>query len=130
MHEQANKRDKLPRRDELVAVSSSSRFSAEYNPYRLLKVYQDEDPTFGPVEFFEHFPVFRIPQHSNDQIHVVKEHQEHRLDLIAWDFYGSHLWWWVIYLAQDPVLEDPIKDIVTGRVLRIPYLPGLLMMMR
>ena len=130
MHEQANKKSKLPRRDELVATDTPKIFSADYNPYRFLKVYQDEDPTFGLVEFYEHFPVFTIAQHNNDKIHVVKEHQENRLDLISWDHYGSFLWWWVIYLAQDPPLEDPIRDVTAGRVLRIPYLPAVLMRMR
>jgi len=102
------------------------RFLSDFNPYRSLKVYQDDDPTFGAVEFFEHLPVRKIPHHQEDRIHVVRLDQEHRLDLVSWDYYGSVLWWWVIYLAQDPPLEDPIKDIVVGTMLRIPYLPSLL----
>lgn len=41
-----------------------------------------------------------------------------RLDLIAWKYYNSVDWWWVI--AYYNSIVNPLVDMVEGQVLRIP----------
>jgi hypothetical protein len=119
-----NKARKYPDRSELQD-SGIRRKTSYSNPYNRLVIYSETDPLYGEVEFFEHIPVFDFPKHDNDSMHVVRQDQEHNLPLISYELYGSPLWWWVLFVAQDPPLEDPVRDIVAGKLLRVPALTEL-----
>lgn len=54
----------------------------------------------------------------SDQVYYVENRLEHRIDLIAHEFFGDSRLWWVI--AQYNDLLDPHSEIVAGRMLVIP----------
>ena len=58
-----------------------------------------------------------VPKSPNDTFHIVTAKDENRLDLIAWQYYGNSLLWWVIAEASDIV--DPF-NVPRDSVLRIP----------
>lgn len=47
---------------------------------------------------------------------VVKEGDT--LDLVAYEVYGRHEWWWAIAVANN--ILNPLKDLRVGMVLRLP----------
>jgi hypothetical protein len=44
---------------------------------------------------------------------------EHRPDLLSYSLYGNSSYWWVIALLNRNQLQDPIRDLKTGMVLRV-----------
>lgn len=55
---------------------------------------------------------------DDDINYTVENFFEYRLDQIATMFYGEPRFWWVI--AQYNNILDPVGEIYTGRILRIP----------
>lgn len=60
-------------------------------------------------------PVIADP---TDQIYVMPQAGENRLDLISALFYGTPQLWWVIALVNN--ITDPITGAPSGTALRIP----------
>lgn len=55
---------------------------------------------------------------QDDELIVVSQKYEHRIDLLASDYLNdSHLWW---VIAQYNAILDPYAEIVQGTYLRIP----------
>lgn len=50
---------------------------------------------------------------------TVKSKFQSRLDLLSFDLYGSSAHWWVILLLNRNQLQDPIRDLKPGMVLRV-----------
>lgn len=50
---------------------------------------------------------------------VVDPKFEYRPDLLSYDLYGSSNYWWVIVLLNRTQLQDPIRDLKPGMVLRV-----------
>jgi hypothetical protein len=111
---------------ELVPVTRPREKTQQFNPYRSLRRYAADDEVFGRVEFWEHFPDFKIPISNLDRIHVVTSFEEHRIDLISWFEYRTTVWWWLICAAQEEPIFDPIQEIVQGKLLRVPHLPNVI----
>jgi hypothetical protein len=44
---------------------------------------------------------------------------QYRLDLLSYDLYGNSNYWWVIALLNKNQLQDPIRDLKPGMVLRV-----------
>ena len=62
-----------------------------------------------------------LPLSSKDKMHMVKDHERLRLDLLADQYYGDQYLWWVIAFANnivDPFMELNNQD--TPVFLRIP----------
>ena len=55
---------------------------------------------------------------STDQIYVMPQAEESRLDLISALFYGTPQLWWIIALVNN--ITDPIVGAPPGTALRIP----------
>jgi hypothetical protein len=53
------------------------------------------------------------------EIIVVDPKFEYRPDLLSYDLYGSSNYWWVIVLLNRTQLQDPIRDLKPGMVLRV-----------
>jgi hypothetical protein len=43
----------------------------------------------------------------------------HRPDLLSYDLYKNSSYWWVIALLNRNQLQDPIRDLKSGMVLRV-----------
>ena len=53
------------------------------------------------------------------QFITVEPRFQHRLDLLSHSIYGTSAYWWVIALLNRTQLEDPIRDLRAGMVLRV-----------
>jgi hypothetical protein len=53
------------------------------------------------------------------EIIVVDSKFEHRPDLLSYELYGNSSYWWVIALLNRTQLEDPIRDLKAGMMLRV-----------
>lgn len=63
-------------------------------------------------------------QHSNkDNYFTVTSQYENRLDLVAYEVYGSSLYWWAIASASG--IYDPF-DVKVGTILRVPPIETVL----
>jgi len=49
---------------------------------------------------------------------VTPRHQ-HRPDLLSFDLYGNSNYWWVIALLNRNQLQDPVRDLQAGMVIRV-----------
>jgi len=63
-----------------------------------------------------------IPISNDDDYFTVTNETENRLDMVAYKYYGSPRYWWVIALAN--YIIDPF-DVPVGLTLRIPPLLSL-----
>lgn len=69
-------------------------------------------------EFYqETYDKVEIPVSVNDIFHEVQSREEHRLDLVSHQYYGTPLLWWVI--AEASGIYNPL-DIPVGTTLRVP----------
>lgn len=88
--------------------------------YKNLKTLKDE--TNGRIHHESSIQQI-VPLSSGDDTYVtITNETENRLDIIAFQAYGSPRYWWVIALAN--YLIDPF-DIPVGSTLRIPPLLSL-----
>jgi len=55
---------------------------------------------------------------GEEWIYEVELGTQFRPDLISYKFYGEPTYWWIIVLHNH--LKDPLFDLTTGTVLRIP----------
>jgi hypothetical protein len=81
-----------------------------YSRYPKTKIFQLRDDldrllntyawgTWNPIEFEED---------QSDSVHVVKDHELGRLDLISYQYYGTVHFWWLIAHVND--ILDPLDD--------------------
>lgn len=73
-------------------------------------------------EYHETVDTQEVIDTDDDRFVTVENTTENRLDIIAYEKYGSPKYWWVIAIAND--LEDSF-DVPRGTVLRIPPLTSL-----
>ena len=62
----------------------------------------------------------KINLNVDDYYHTVQPHEECRLDLIAYKYYGNPLLWWAIAQAND--IYDPLTRPLSNEIVRIPSL--------
>lgn len=62
-------------------------------------------------------PELDIPVGQYD-LYTVTDADIGRIDLLAWRFYRDVTWWWII--ARYNGLCNPLTDLVSGAVLKIP----------
>lgn len=60
---------------------------------------------------------------SMDSYHTVDANEEGRLDLIAYQYYGNPLLWWVIAQAND--IYNVIENPKPGDIIRIPDISNM-----
>lgn len=53
------------------------------------------------------------------EYYTVKPQHQYRPDLLSYDLYGNSNYWWVIALLNMNQLQDPIRDLKTGMVIRV-----------
>ena len=93
------------------AGSIVDQYSIRTTPQNRTSRYRNLDRLLETTE-----PV-KVPTSPTDTFHIVTKKDENRLDLIAWQYYGNSLLWWVIAEASDIV--DPF-DVPRDTVLRVP----------
>lgn len=50
---------------------------------------------------------------------VVEPKYQYRPDLLSYNLYGNSSYWWVIALINRQQLQDPVRDLKAGMVLRV-----------
>lgn len=50
---------------------------------------------------------------------VVGPKYQHRPDLLSYSLYGNSNYWWIIALLNRNQLQDPIRDLKAGMILRV-----------
>jgi len=61
---------------------------------------------------------------NNDfKVAIIPEGMDGRPDLLAYQVYGTSDLWWAIMLANR--IEDATTQLVTGKKVFIPYIPGI-----
>ena len=76
--------------------------------------YQDAQGRY----FFGAFPALEIPPHPTDTLYVLQGTDVARPDLMAYRFYGSPAYYWIILRVNN--IADPFEGMYPGMLLRIP----------
>lgn len=50
---------------------------------------------------------------------TVEPRHEYRMDLLSYDLYGNSKYWWVIALLNRNQIQDPIRDLKSGMLIRV-----------
>lgn len=87
--------------------------------YKNLRTLKDEET--GKIHH-ESWSQQVIEETTEDTYVTVTNETENRLDMIAYTYYGSARYWWVVALAN--YIKDPF-DVKVGMTLRIPPLLSL-----
>lgn len=61
----------------------------------------------------------QLLKNKTAEIIVVDSKFEHRPDLLSYSLYGNSSYWWVIALLNRTQLEDPMRDLKAGMMLRV-----------
>lgn len=72
--------------------------------------------------FHETFNQYTIPETADDLYVTVSKISENRLDILATQFYGYPMYWWVLAMANNII--DPF-NLEIGSVVRVPPLRAL-----
>lgn len=56
----------------------------------------------------------------NDEKIVLSNKYQRRPDILSYDLYGTHNYWWVFMIRNPDVIKDPIWDFVAGIEIYIP----------
>lgn len=63
--------------------------------------------------------VIDFPEAGTDLIHIIKDYEAGRIDLLADKYYGNvNLWWVIAYINE---IMDPMVDMEAGDKIRIPH---------
>ena len=62
----------------------------------------------------------KVPATGSDTTYIIESKYSERVDLLAYDLYGSSRLWWIIVLRNLDVIEDPIKGFKEGLVIKLP----------
>lgn len=61
-----------------------------------------------------------LPIDSSDYYLTVSGKYEERPDLLSYDLYGTVNYWWIFSVMNQDILIDPIYDLKTNLIIRIP----------
>jgi len=63
--------------------------------------------------------VEELLKNKTPEVIVVDSKFEYRPDLLSYELYGNSSYWWIIVLLNRTQLQDPIRDLQAGMVLRV-----------
>lgn len=61
-----------------------------------------------------------VPVSINDDKIVLATKYQRRPDILSYDLYGTHNYWWVFMMRNPDVIKDPIWDFKAGIEIFIP----------
>lgn len=85
---------------------------------KLRRLYDNKKGVYFHETYIQKF----VDESDSDQFFTVTESEKNRLDIIAYSFYGTAKYWWVIATAN--YIIDPF-DVPVGTYLRIPPIVSL-----
>lgn len=99
--------------DNIISRSSTTDDSSRSSRYRRLSRITDDEGN----QYLESADAISFPVRSDDSYHIVTAKDANRLDLVAYQYYGNPLLYWVIAVASD--IDDPL-NVPPGTTLRVP----------
>lgn len=91
--------------------------TSRYSRLRNYDIIYDEKLQTKRLGFYQN-NIYHSNKSEDDTVFTVTKGLEHRIDLISVKFYGTSKLDW--FISEYNNIENPIKDIVAGKVLRIP----------
>jgi hypothetical protein len=61
-----------------------------------------------------------VPKLPSDDTYIIEAKYVNRLDLLAFDQYGSTRLWWIIALRNIDIIKDPTRDVTAGLEIYLP----------
>lgn len=61
-----------------------------------------------------------IPKNVNDVKFTINAIYQYRPDLLANDLYGDPALWWVFAMRNPNIIQDPIFDFKSGKIIFVP----------
>ena len=61
-----------------------------------------------------------VPKSISDEKYIIEPKYHNRLELLAFDVYGSTRLWWIIALRNIDSIEDPTRDATAGLEIYLP----------
>lgn len=61
-----------------------------------------------------------VPKLPSDDTFIIDAKYANRLDLLAYDTYGSTRLWWIIALRNIDLIKDPTRDATVGLEIYLP----------
>lgn len=111
----------------------SYEFTSRYSQVRTLRTKRDVHPNkfvpqaqerTGAKTYHETVYTRGVQRTDADVMYKVTPRTENRLDMIAYTYYGSPIFWWVIAQANASTLFN-VFNVPRGTILRIPPLSSL-----
>lgn len=105
--------------DNIMSRSHSAENPRTSRYRKLARLVDDEEQQYIEVP-----DDIQFPERPDDTYHVVTQKDSNRLDLVANQYYGNPLLYWIIAIASG--IDDPM-NVPPGTTLRIPskqYLYG------
>lgn len=88
-----------------------------------MTIYTSSSPYYNTNQtswYLDYWSYRDIPTDSTDYYITVSGKYEERPDLLAYDLYGSVNYWWIFSIMNKDILIDPIYDLKTNLMIRIP----------
>ena len=71
-------------------------------------------------QYLDILDIRSVPAENDDILYEIEPQYTYRPDLLAYDLYGSHKFWWVFAQRNMNVLKDPVYDFVAGTQIYLP----------
>jgi len=86
--------------------------------------YKETSPWFDTRikqnQFLDILEIRPVPAENDDIVYEIEPQYTYRPDLLAYDLYGDHRFWWVFAQRNMNVLKDPVYDFVAGTEIYLP----------
>lgn len=103
---------------EIFPVTDAIKTFGATSRYKHTSIYKNPDDN---QYYYDIWTIPQIDEQPQDTYYTLKVTENLRLDKIAQIIYGNYLLWWIIAVANNIV--DPLTELSTGQVIRIPFLP-------
>jgi hypothetical protein len=91
--------------------------------------YKDSSPYFtsGYLDgkFLDLMNNRTFPFEADDIFQQIGPTYQYRPDLLSFDLYKTSAYWWVFAVRNKDIIKDPVYDMVSGLVIKLPQLATL-----
>jgi hypothetical protein len=90
--------------------------------------YKQSSPYYSTVDNGAYLDIIQfrnIPSLPDDSSFEILSQYENRPDLLAYDLYNDVNLWWVFAVRNKDIIKDPVFDMVSGVIIKIPQLTTL-----
>ena len=66
-----------------------------------------------------------IPPDSSDSYVTIADRHLHRPTFLSYDLYATPAYWWTFNILNMDVIQDPVRDFLSGLVIRVATIQRL-----